>query len=201
MSAELIYKTTSAEALEALGKYNDRATEVHAVWNVFQARANALVPPPEGMKRRELSLSQGKVIGITCSSEEERHWTQNYKSSPEGWRLSPYLSQTLIPRKNTSAGRALDAEIAQLPPLNIRSSLERALGIPEMVFVRDRMYSPGLDTDENESGAYTAIYVAWGSGKCASDFIEGTTRVAPSVEWTEVLRSEWYAREEAKESK
>lgn len=194
MSVELIYKTRSPKAIEwwlaaaervqadrrARSAYEDRMTEEFGVPDLPQYTEE------ERRTRRKLWLRGARVSGLDSGYDEQ-------PPADSGWRLDS-KDRYWKPKLATKAGKGRAAELAALCTYDMRDHTDE-IGVASMAFAGSYLYRSGMDYDEAEG----ALYVVWGSGQCAKE-AEAVQAKVPDVVWVEVPRSEWYAREEAKET-
>ncbi len=192
MTAELIYKTTSPKALDwyrdilakskvqsqARAEYTDRMTAEFGKPDLPDYFSE------ERRAKRSLWLRGEHAFAIDSGSNER-------PPEDSGWRLDS-KDRNWQPKLATKAGKERAAELSALSTHNTRDHLPE-IGVPQMAFADAHLYQPGLDYDEDAG----VLYVLWGSGRCDKEALAAQAKV-PDVEWVEVKRSEWYAREEAK---
>lgn len=195
MSAELIYRTDSAAAVAWRLDYSRKWLDAKEHWDRFELDVELEFGIPEGEKHRSLYMVEGKVVGIVRSTDE---WSdrRNYSTRFPGWREHQRWP-ILVPKLNTKVGKEWQAKLDALPVLSARHEA-RAIGIPDYVLTDGRMFSAGIDYDEDPDGKVVAVYQSWGSGQCEAAVLAEQAK-HPEVVWTEVPRSQWYARLEAKE--
>ena len=191
MSAELIYKTTSPAALawwERIAAESEKARLRRAD---FIAKVTEQFGPTPSVGRyteapteRQLMISRHNVAGLASGYSER-------PPEDSGWRLDS-KDRYWAPKLATKAGKDRAAELKKLAAPNARQSAPE-IGVPQLAMAGAHLYSPGFEFDE-ETGT---LYQLWGSGRCVKE-CESAQAKTPEIAWTEVLRSEWFAREEAK---
>jgi hypothetical protein len=190
MSAELIYKTKTPAALEWWRHVQNQASAAHAFRsNYIKRMTNEFGPTPgryteSGNKDRALMVSRHIVMGLASGYDEK-------PPVDSGWRLDS-KERYWAPKLATKAGKERAAELATLAGFDVLKHVHE-IGIPGMVIENLRMFTPGFSFDEDPE----VLYQTWGSGLCAAD-CERSQAEHPEIEWMEVPRSEWYAREESK---
>jgi hypothetical protein len=189
MSVELIYKTTSPQAIEwwlsAAAKVKaDKEARSAYVKRMTEEFGKPDVPdyftPRE---QRDLWVRNDRPIALDSGPDEK-------PPADSGWRLDS-KDRNWQPKLATKRGKERAAELAELFTYDMRRDA-KTIGVPEMVFADHSLLRPGMDFDEDER----ALYVVWSSGKAAKEF---EAAAVEGIEWTEVPRSQWYAREEARE--
>lgn len=189
MTAELIYRTSSPAAATWYSARNAEQVEQSGRRNAFQDEMLATYGPadvPEGRQGhglRNLMVTRRGVVGIHSGWQEA-------PPADSGWRLDA-RDRFWKPSLRSAKGRALAKRLEELTVVDLNRLSD--IGIPEVVFAGLHMYSPGLDHDD----APFALYQIWGSGECEQGCLAEQAK-HPDVVWVEVLRSEWYARIEAK---
>jgi hypothetical protein len=192
MTAELIYKTTSPKALawyrDVLAQNKEQAAARAEYTDHMTAEFGKPDLPDyfseERRSKRSLWLRGDRAFAIDSGHNER-------PPVDSGWRLDS-KDHNWQPKLATKAGKERAAELAALSTFDTRSHLPE-IGVPQMAFADSHLYQPGLEFDEAEG----VLYIAWGSGRCAAEALAAQAKV-PEIEWAEVKRSEWYAREEAK---
>ena len=189
MSAELIYKTTSPAAIAWWRNVEAKNAEQQALRNAFRDEMLAAYGPADkafydSPPSRALWMQGERVVGLDSGYKEQ-------PPAGSGWRLDA-RDGFWKPALKSAAGREIQKRLAALTVYNARDHVTE-VGAPRMAFVDMRLLRPGFEFDD-ETGA---LYQLWGSGRCAAE-CESAQAEVPEVEWVEVKRSEWYAREEAK---
>jgi hypothetical protein len=189
MSAELIYKTTTPQAIQW---YLDAAERVKADRVLRDEYADRMlaefgaadVPDYDESRRgkRALWLRNDRAFALDSGYDEK---------PPEGsgWRLDS-KDRNWQPKLATKEGKARAAELAALTTYDLRAHFGE-VGIAQMAFAEHSLHRPGLDYDEDEG----VLYVIWGSGRCVEEALTAQAKV-PEIVWEELPRSQWYAREE-----
>lgn len=124
------------------------------------------------------------VLGIDSGYDEK-------PPADSGLRLDS-KTRYWMPSLRSVKGREWADRLAALTLWVPRNHFEE-VGIPSMIFTDHRVYQSGISFDEEPE---PTLYQTWGSGRCAED-CRATAKDVPEVEWVEVPRSVWYAREEA----
>ena len=187
MAAELIYKTTSPDAIAWWREAEKKHAIDVAAREKYETQLTADFGTANGAERRRLWVQGAQVVGVDCAPGET-------PPASSGWRLDK-KSGFWKPNRASKAGMARAVELAALTTVDLRREVPE-IGIADLVFAGRQMLTPGVTFDENEE----AIYAYWGSTDCRQG-AEATQQAAPNIEWTEVPRSVWFARLEALEAK
>lgn len=188
MSAELIYKTTSPKAIAWWLAAAEKVRADKEARNAYVERMTAEFGLPqvpdyfEPRERRDLWVRNDRPVALDSGPDEQ-------PPADSGWRLDS-KDRNWQPKLATKAGKERAAELAALFTYDMRRDA-KTIGVPEMVFADHSLLRPGMEYDEAEG----AVYVVWSSGKAAKEFEAASV---DGIEWVEVPRSQWYAREERK---
>lgn len=187
MSAELIYKTTSPDAISWWVDVSLRLNAQREARNAFIAEMTETYGVGEG----SASVKAGSRLLWTVNGRASALDSGCSETPPvsSGWRLDS-KDRNWKPALKLAAGKALAKRLAELSTVDPLRELS-AVGVPQLAFAGSHMYRPGIEFDEGER----ALYVTWSSGLCAKEM---EASYVDHVEWTEVPRSVWYARLEAK---
>jgi hypothetical protein len=191
MSAELIYKTTSPDAITWWQNAAEKRREEEVLRAEFAAEMLFTYGPREQSSYdptppdRKLWLRGEGVVGLDAAYNER-------PPADSGWRLDS-KERIWMPALRTPAGRILRDRLRGLTVYRLRAHL-REIGVPEMTFAGSYIYRPGLEFDEPTQ----TLFCTWGSGMCATAAVTEQAKV-PAIVWEEVPRSVWYAREETKQ--
>lgn len=192
MSAELIYRTTSPAAHEWWKHGRELLEQQRLLRQAFmdeqreqygQYRSSSY--REEWVDREMYVSSRGGVLGISSGWNEE-------PPADSGWRLDS-KERYWKPALRAAAGRKLRDRLHALTIYVPRSHFPE-IGIPEMVWGDHHIYWAGLEHDDDP----WTLYQTWGSGSCEKACLAEQAK-HPEIEWTEVPRSQWYARLEAKQ--
>lgn len=198
MTVELIFKTTSPRAIEWWNQTQAALEEGRARINSLIERWTAEYGPSDDSDSRSIWTYRGwngatNIMGMVANKDE-------VSSPPTGWRFDK-KEGVLVPALRSARGKELAAEMEAARGGVWRRDLA-AIGVPDDVIgdtadngYSRRRYQPGFDFDDDTQ----TLYQVWGTGLAEKECLEEQAKV-PEVEWVEVKRSEWYAREEAKQS-
>jgi hypothetical protein len=191
MSAELIYRTSSPAAeiwWRHLKEMQQQQDELRRAFEdeMLDTYGPADVPDYQTGYGKRLLYTNGRGITGLDSGYREQPPTGS------GWRLDA-KDHIWKPALKEAAGRKLKSRLQALT-VYVWQNHTTEIGIPELIFADAYLCRPGLTADEEPF----VLYQTWGSGRCEADCRAEQAR-HPEVVWTEVPRSEWYARIEAQE--
>lgn len=192
MSAELIYRTTSPAALEWWRHVQETQAQQDELRRAFEDEMLAAYGPADkpdysdAHGKRLLWVNSRSVIGVDAGYSER-------PPAGSGWRLDS-KDHIWKPALKEAAGRAWVKRLGALTVYIWQSHVEE-IGLPELVLADHYLCRPGLTADEDPF----VLFNTWGSGRCAVN-VEAEQAKHPEIVWTEVPRSEWYARIEAREA-
>jgi hypothetical protein len=127
------FLVSNEEIIAAFTKYqNDHHT--------MRVQATKLVKSLEGSGEYLLGL-RGGLLGIEFKKgKPSEHWVHYDKRR---------YSKMFRPRRNTKAGKELDAVFKAVPKV-LRGDLDKLCGYSDWIMIGDKMYSgPGLETGKN----------------------------------------------------
>lgn len=199
MTAELIYKTTSPKAIEWWHATQDALEADRIKRNALADQLSKEFGTGEHSPHRDLWINTGWDGDIFITGMAPINDERNLP--PEGWRFDRNKGH-LVPALRTNRGKQLAREFESIRGAKWRADSLAVLGVPRHIESptsdeqgRRRLYDAGFEFDEESQ----TLYQAWGSGTVEKAVLAAQANV-PDVVWEEVKRSEWYARQEAKDS-
>lgn len=182
MSVALVFKTESRAAL-------DWVVELEAAHEAQRAAIAAFLDELEleHGRRFEAVTYLGAVRGLAGGEDG---------TVPQGMRVDSYGHY--VPRMNTRAGKELAKRIADIPPFYVLDQVGD-IGVAQFSLSGNRMHSPGIVFDRDDTEKVTAIYQTWGTLNAIEDILDVAASVK-EVEWSQVPLSAWFARVEALEA-
>lgn len=180
----LVYMTTDVKIIDWWEKYK-AANEVRRI--AIKAFLDKINAEWGGPARTNVYILDGRVVGLPEESE-----------IPANWRLSD-SGYYMTPKLNSKAGKAWKAEMDAIPVLSLLTAAD-AIGVPSLSIPEDthRIYTPGIEYDEDEDGTLVALYQLWSSADTKPE-VESAIK-ARGVQWEEMPLSAWYGRKERKEA-
>lgn len=191
MSAELIYRTSSPAAEAWWRHLKETQRQQNELRRAFEDEmlttyGPAAVPEYSEGHGKRLLYTNGRVCTGIDAGYNER------PPAGSGWRLDA-KDRIWKPALKEAAGKALKKRLEALTVYIWQAHTEE-IGVPQLVFADRYLFRPGFTADEEPF----VLFQVWGSGQCAKS-CEAEQAMHAEVEWTEVPRSEWYARVEASE--
>jgi hypothetical protein len=154
MSALLVYRNSTPEALAWAEDYKARAKEVlDARLEWMKAIYDAAgVPDPEPYDKNVRSAwirSGGAFIGLS--------WPRSMDSQlPEGW-FRPAKEQHLVRPRADKRGKKIIAEMRRYDRPDARRELAEKFGMPDHLFAGNGLYTNGVAMKDD------GVWVTWGS--------------------------------------
>ena len=150
MTALLIYRNSTPEALAWFADYDRRYREIRAEVIDWLDRFCDENGGPPREKRATWSYGDGRVYGIS--------WPES-AAIPRGWRRNPSRRETIRPHMGTRIGKDADKFLLGLRGPSIDNELQERFGMPRRVMVAEhsRMYSYGFRATDD------ALWVTWGT--------------------------------------
>ena len=190
MTAELIYKTNSPAALAwwedakkvaelSNGKRTAYGDQMAGEFGVTP-QSNEYVKP---YTERALMVRNNRVVGLASGLSEK-------PPADSGWRLDSKF-RFWKPALKTPKGKQRQRELDALVTFDHYNHLHE-IGVPNLLIAGNHLMHAGIEEGEG------FLWQTWGSGTAAAQCVV-EQKNTPEVTWTEVLRSEWYARIEAKD--
>ena len=193
MSVELIYKTTSAMALDWWANAEAEREAAHQRRKAYVERMTAEFGPTpprysysEDKPRvlRELMVAGPSAVGLASGFSE-------VPPIDSGWRLDS-KERFWAPKLATAAGKLRRAELHSLRSFDHRAHGSE-IGFAAIAFAGSYLYHGGLEMIDG------ALFQTWGGYECHTECETAQAKV-PGVVWEVVKRSEWYAMQESREA-
>lgn len=191
MTAELIYKTSSPAAEQWWRHVEKTQKQQNELRRAFEDEMLATYGPADvsehstGHGKRLLYTNGRYCSGIDCGYNER-------PPVGSGWRLDS-KSRIWKPALKETAGKKLAKRLAALT-VYVWQQHVAEIGVPEVIFAGSYLFRPGFTTDAEPF----VLFQTWGSGQCEPQCLAEQAK-HPEVEWTEIPRSQWYARLEAQQ--
>lgn len=193
MSVELIYKTTSPDAIA----WWRNAQVVHSAAYELRRKYEERMTAEFGLPKHPDYMTPVETRGLYVNSTNATGIDSGYDEQPpagSGWRLDS-KQKFWKPKLATKEGKVRAKELLALRSFDYAGHAPE-IGVPGLVFSGNYIRHAGFHFDKETE----TLYQLWGSGTCAPSCETEQAKV-PGVVWEKVPRSEWYALEEAKTAK
>lgn len=186
---ELVFKTTSPQALEWYAKLDALRQEEIKLRNAYEDRMREEFGPSQRESYDTGQCAQQTRRGLWIRGDIAYALDSGYNErTPEdsGWRLDS-KDRNWQPKLATKKGKERRAELAELNLVKMRGRWGE-IGIPFLYWGEGYVYHPGVTFDAENR----VLYVMWGT-QYAEDEFKKETSAFPDIQWERIPLSEWHA--------